>query len=518
MKKIKPILIVCFLLIARFELHAQLNTYSKVYYDSTEVGFRAHFSIPTPENGYLIGGSYSTNYGHVLKVDSDGVVIWNKQFNSSSVLYPEINFNSIASTTDSCFVLAGKAFTSLSTSNALLTKINGNGDIIWTRSISQAGYSLAIYSIQQTIDSGFILTGSAENNSNSYRIFVAKINSNGILTWLKIYDYSNSTGISVKQMPDSGYIVIGGADPNKGIESSFFLLKILQAGNIDWAKKYTQPNCLGFDVLVTKNNLFCYYNNTKSGLLKTDLSGNIIWVKNYGRSFFQKGSDIPKIHLLQDGSFFIPSGSYLIGGFINKIDSSGNIKFIKDLQLNPLEIWETKSKNLAIIGNGPMFGIKTTGYNAPQIGLIKADSLGIAANCIFNDIPNSNIPSLASNNLTFTKIDGGKDTSMILTSRNMPVLTQTRCVTIISGVSKNELINTIQISPNPSSGIFKLSEANSKTYKIAIYDIYSNCIYNGIIKSNEDQIELINKASGIYFYKLESAKGIMYTGKIVIEK
>lgn len=518
MKKIKSILLIFFSLTNLIGLRAQLNTYSKVYYDSTEVGFRAQFSIPTPENGYIIGGNYSSNAGHVFKVDSDGILLWNKQFNSSSILYPQINFNSIASSNDSCYVIAGKTFTSLSTSNALLTKINGNGDIIWTRTLSKTGYSLAIYSIQQTMDSGFILTGSAEINSNNNRIFVAKTNSNGVLKWLEIFDNNtNYVGTSVKQMPDSGYIVIGGADPNKGLGSSFFLLKLLEDGKIDWSKKYNRNNCLGFDVLISNNNLFCYFISNKIELLKTDNSGNILWSKKYGTLLLDPKKTNPRMHQLLDGSFIIPSGSYY-HGTISKIDTAGTNIFAKSLQLNPIEIWETKSRNLAILGNGPMSGLRTTGYNAPQIGLIKADSLGLAASCIFSDSPTSDTTLLTSNILSITKIDGGKDTSILLLSRNMPVLTQTRCVTIISGVSKNELINTIQISPNPSNGFFKLSEANSQTYKIAIYDVYSNCIYNGIIKSNEDQIDLINNASGIYFYKLESAYGKTFTGKLVIEK
>ena len=220
---------------------------------------------------------------------------------------------------------------------------------------------------------------------------------------------------------------------------------------------------------------------------------------------------------LLDGSFIIPSGSYYQGS-IRKIDTNGNIKFINYLQLNSFETWETKSKNLAILGNGPMYGLRTNGYDAPQIGLIKADSLGQAASCIFSDSPTSDTTLLTSNILSFTKIDGGKDTSTLLISRKMPVLTQSRCVTRFIGIINADLLNTVQISPNPSSGIFKLSEANSQTYKIAIYDVYSNCIYNGIIKSNEDQIDLINKASGIYFYKIESAYGKTFTGKLVIEK
>ena len=250
-------------------------------------------------------------------------------------------------------------------------------------------------------------------------------------------------------------------DPNKGLGSSFFLLKLLEDGKIDWSKKYNRNNSLGFDVLISNNNLFCYFISNKIELLKTDNSGNILWSKGYGNKLPDHRIITPRMQQLLDGSFIIPSGSYY---------------------------------------------------------LIKADSLGQAASCIFSDSPTSDTTLLTSNILSFTKIDGGKDTSTLLISRKMPVLTQSRCVTRFIGIINADLLNTVQISPNPSSGIFKLSEANSQTYKIAIYDVYSNCIYNGIIKSNEDQIDLINKASGIYFYKIESPNGITFTGKLVIEK
>ncbi len=91
-----------------------------------------------------------------------------------------------------------------------------------------------------------------------------------------------------------------------------------------------------------------------------------------------------------------------------------------------------------------------------------------------------------------------------------------------SVVSSTSQINnqqlTIQISPNPSSGIFTIHKSfkNINT-KICVYDLLGNCVFEKTgIKNDDEKIDLSANAKGIYFVKMQTGEK-MFNQKIIVE-
>jgi hypothetical protein len=148
-----------------------------------------------------------------------------------------------------------------------IVKINGTGDSIqWQKTFG--GFSEDIlYSFQQTIDGGFILAGesysdngdvignhSTGGGSNDY--WVLKIDSLGIIQWSNCFGGTASdAAYSVQQTLDGGYIVGGSANSQDGDVTGnhgldYWLVKINQLGSIEW------ENCFGGTLAEVAHSIF----------------------------------------------------------------------------------------------------------------------------------------------------------------------------------------------------------------------------------------------------------------------
>jgi len=181
------------------------------------------------DGGVIVCGNGQYN-SSLIKVDSNGVVIWAKQFGRE---YGSLS--SIIQTSDSNFVAIGSINYSQASSNDLwLIKIDRNGNLItskrFEKSESQGGVSIV-----QTMDGGFILVGSEFlYTSTTLSVIIVKVDSLFNTEWSKMM--TGSTFITspaiVKQLPDSTFL-LGGYIENSQPNSIFAMMSnIDQSGNI----------------------------------------------------------------------------------------------------------------------------------------------------------------------------------------------------------------------------------------------------------------------------------------------
>ena len=91
--------------------------------------------------------------------------------------------------------------------------------------------------------------------------------------------------------------------------------------------------------------------------------------------------------------------------------------------------------------------------------------------------------------------------------------TATICLTTNIDLAKNE---TLKVYPNPSNGkvYFQNFDLNESDLKLIIYNSYGQIIIKEELTSNLFLIDLKNKASGIYHFRIQNDKNILYSGRI----
>lgn len=78
-----------------------------------------------------------------------------------------------------------------------------------------------------------------------------------------------------------------------------------------------------------------------------------------------------------------------------------------------------------------------------------------------------------------------------------------------------ETVKGVHVYPNPSNGEFTVYGLQS-TVQIQIINLYGQVVFDKTVNHKQETINL-SEASGIYFYKVNDANGIVGGGKIVIE-
>jgi hypothetical protein len=125
---------------------------------------------PPPLDNYRIAA------GLVLKMDIEGEILWKKEINTTA-----LKFYDFVELPDSSIVTAGY---DLEENDSGLFKFNGDGDEIWRNSYVeyiQGSFSNPLYTILNTDDNGFLMTGYALDPSinNHYGGWVLKVDSMG---------------------------------------------------------------------------------------------------------------------------------------------------------------------------------------------------------------------------------------------------------------------------------------------------------------------------------------------------
>ena len=307
---------------------------------------RGHSVQQTSDGGYIISGrinSSDNNSGKVylIKTNSYGETLWTSEFGNNFGGNRWSDGWSVKQTLDGGYIIAGGQ--RLQTDGSIyLIKVDESGIMQWEEIAKIYGYDAEAYSVCQTNDGGFVLTGKCETQSNFVDLFVCRYSSDGNLEWRNTFGgIAADIGESIVITPDNSFFIAGYEDSGwqSHVDSlySIYLLKIDNNGNEEWSIKRTADsirtryicrsgivNDYG-EYLVTGNNFNDSANRSLIFISKFNQSGEIIWHRD-----LLEVDQLQGLQIIQNssGGYSILTNRSVLG-----TDHNGNLIWQKDFRL-----------------------------------------------------------------------------------------------------------------------------------------------------------------------------------------
>lgn len=261
-------------------------------------------------------------------------IVFNKTFGGSGQDFAYF----VQQTTDGGYIIAGQT-DSFGNGSALapdiwIIKTDKQGDMEWDKTFGKSDRGDGAFCVRQTTDAGYIVAGTTSSFGKGYpAMWLLKLNPNGDSLWTKIYEGRiASIAYSIQQTPDEGYIVTG-----KGVEN---VLKLDQNGNIEWGKKYnwifyTGTATADSGYIVAGDSIYRQlewnYIPCRS-LYKLDRRGNEVWHNPWGNA---AAGRINSIQQTRDGGYIVAGDSIALKSTdehssyaqVAKLDPNGNTEW-----------------------------------------------------------------------------------------------------------------------------------------------------------------------------------------------
>ena len=141
---------------------------------------------------------------------------------------------SVQQTIDNGFILTGITMSfGVGNNDIYLIKTNVHGDTLWTKTYGGESDDRS-YCIQQTTDSGYIITGYTSSfGAGNKDVYLIKTDSAGDTLWTKTFGgLLDDWGNSIQQTSDGGYIILGSTESFGSGNFDFYLIKTDSDGNL----------------------------------------------------------------------------------------------------------------------------------------------------------------------------------------------------------------------------------------------------------------------------------------------
>jgi len=493
-------------LVALFTQSAYAVSFAKIYGVADED--YAYSVQQTSDGGYILAG-LTSSFGagsddiFLIKTDANGNIIWAKTYGGTSGDWA----SSVQQTSDGGYILAGSTYTfGAGNYDAFLIKTDANGNVQWAKTYGGTDDDYA-FSVQQTSDGGYIVVGGTSSFGAGWgNIFLIKTDANGNVQWAKTYGGTSGDGAySVQQTSDGGYILTGWTLSFGAGLADIILIKTDANGNVQWAKTYGEANWdYGYSVQQTSDGGYIVAGGTDSfgagnwdiWLIKTDANGNLQWAKTYGGTGYDLAYSVQQT---SDGEYIVAGitasfGAGLGDVFLVKMDANGNIIWAKtyggtntDLAYS---VQQTSDGEYIVAGITWSFGADL--YEA---FLIKTDADGDMGSCsIAQDASptvntvsptvNTPTPSISYPSFTVNSPSPTVTSPTLTVSEPCPFLSISESCQIASGLI------------TPYKGGIKVS--GSGEFEVKVYNVSG-----GIVKSikGKDEVKL-ELSRGVYFVEV----------------
>lgn len=462
-----------------YTLHfGQIPTFQKAYFG--EFRDDCMWGLET-NNGFLLAGRGrplavpGAWNGLLIRTDKQGEIIWYKNYGSGNA--PEY-FHYVATTDDGGFVACGSA-----QGDAWLVRVDSTGEVLWQKTLGAPLFQESPDGPIVSVPNGFIVSGTKKSSLETLGSFVTRIDNDGDVMWSRYYATDTPSivrNLAVHHATDSALYAISLVGKKVG----FIRLNPVN-GDIIKAVEYEHPNYSlvsnGLqptpDGNLALQGIAIPVNSTEPSLLWLIISnpdGQVIRAKAYP-SNNTWGGLLSSFSTLSDGGFVLSPIELNQSGpdrrMLMKLDSNGEVLWKKSYGKVPpsnflVRCFESSDGGLVAVGTHDSEG------GDDDFFLMKTDANGEIASCCSQkrdiipaiDFPIEIIPryyqqenylSTAPYNLTPPYILSYFDTSICIVSVR-PILHDTLrfCPgeTVTIGDSTYSQLGTVSIFLSSTSG------------------------------------------------------------------
>ena len=504
--------------------------------------------LQTRDEGFIITGGYGLDV-FLLKTDKTGNLSWSKRLGWA---LPEAG-KDIQQCNDGGFIIAGntRSFeTRFGDLDAFLMKTDSLGNIQWAKIYGGDNQDL-VFSVAQCSDGGFLMTGvtftgykfTPIEGPTDPVILLIKTDENGNLQFMKTYvEYYQGHGYSVQQTTDGGFIITG-FGYTISTQRAFFI-KTDSLLNVEWTKRYNNSVSRCYSVQQCSDEGYIATGTTSNSsnsnweevyLIRTDKFGSLLWSKTYGGAGIDIGYSVQQAN---DGGFIITGQSNVsiledYHLFLLKTDSLGDLKWFKyfggNLAFKKSSLIKQQN-NENIYDKFPLWEDFEKTQIENKNSYVRQTSNTKDANCS-TDVTSSLVVSIPStiagipqDSFNFPAINTTTGGTIV----SIPIFTDSIYCTVSVGISDIDNVNSPFISynyPNPFSSSTTIQYYVPETInhaEIVIYDLITGSIKKSIPIKNRGNghVEYYNNElpNGLYIYCLKLDGVLVSTKQMVIIK
>ena len=475
----------------------------------------------TIDGSYIILGATHVNGNsdlYIIRIDQAGDTLWSKIY---EITGGEIACSISEMHDGGLIVTATNSSGGLGQKDILLIRLDSNGDLIWTKSYGGTLDDLGV-AAKETYDHGFIIIGNTLSfswDSLYSDAYVIKVDSAGNEEWSRVICGTYwEAGFAIDQTLDSGFIITVNSESSFG-GNSFILLKLNLQGNHEWDLDYGDlPNYgygYGHSVEQLADGGFIvggtsYFAGPLDPFIaRFDSIGSFLWGSLLSDSLRDGGYSLT---LCSDGGFVLSGFAQkqfpqFEDAFLSKFDANGNLLWTRTYGGGQNE------RAYSVI-QSPDEGFILTGFSSSfnngdiEIYVVKTDSLGNSF-CFEDSI------SFYKEPLNLTGFSGSicyltvqsSITSLPIQVSSLHSMSEICSFNGIAG-SSGEL-ESVFIFPNP----FTSNITIAKTGYLEVFDSIGSKVLSATYEENES-LDLGFLPNGIYLYKIDCANKIV-CGKLI---
>jgi hypothetical protein len=304
--------------------------WKKLYGNNGEyfyVGYSGSFR-KTKDGNLLFCGTHKLdgeagNY-YLMKLNLFADTLWTAEYGGTE----NNGALSLCEAEDSTIWVSGFSQATGQNANIPVLQFSKTGALLWDTIYGGNGND-AIYSIETTLDGGFILGGESDSyGDGSDDIYVMKLNSKGVLEWDATFGNEKNDAGRVHQMETGEYIVTGGMVPSGKTNSQAYIAKLNENGNLLWEKFYSYDDqyhdVFGVTTIFDKNGNMTLAGHTydRSGLnrplgwlVKLNANGDSLWT----RKLRIRDRDHYLVDMKQTND-----GGFILGGYVFSSSTGGD--------------------------------------------------------------------------------------------------------------------------------------------------------------------------------------------------